>query len=246
MDRPRDLVRFYGLLDQLVLRIGGPRHLAQCHGRQGWPARGVYLFFELGEVRSDSGTGPRVIRVGTHGLTEGSRSSLWGRLSQHRGTSRTKGGNHRGSIFRLLVGAALQANGDVASCGSWGRKATLREAAHHLSQSAEDIKGGEFPIEMAVSAYLAATSFLWIDVPDAPGPQSRRGTIERGAIALLSNLDKPPLDPPSADWLGSRNDRERVRRSGLWNNNHVDEPYDPAFLSILEECIAMTGHSSTA
>lgn len=246
MERLQDIVRFYNLLDRLVLQVGGSRHLAHCHGRQRWPERGVYLFFEPGEVRSDSGTGPRVVRVGTHGLTEGSRSSLWGRLSQHRGTSLNKGGNHRGSIFRLLVGAALQAKGDVASCGSWGRKANLREAASHLGQSVEDLRGDEYPVEMAVSAYLGATSFLWIDVPDAPGPESRRGIIERGAIALLSNWHAPPFDPPSADWLGSRSDRERVRRSGLWNNNHVDEAYDPAFLSILEECIVTTGRSAAA
>ena len=29
----------------------------------------------------------RIVRVGTHGLKTGSRSTLWGRLSQHRGTS---------------------------------------------------------------------------------------------------------------------------------------------------------------
>jgi hypothetical protein len=58
--------------------------------------------------------------------------------------------------------------------------------------------------------------------------------IERNAIALLSNYGKAVIDPPSPDWLGRHCDRERVRISGLWNNNHVDEAYDPGFLDLME------------
>ena len=69
-----------------------------------WPKRGVYFFFKPGETRRD-GT-PRVVRVGTHALKTGSGTSLWDRLSKHRGNlaGRSPGaGNHRGSIFRLHV-----------------------------------------------------------------------------------------------------------------------------------------------
>ena len=75
--------------------------------------------------------------------------------------------------------------------------------------------------------------FLWLNIDDEAGPASRRGYIERNAIALLSNYAKPPLDPPSPTWLGRHSDRERVRASGLWNSNHVDEPYDPRFLDLI-------------
>ena len=64
-----------------------------------------------------------------------------------------------------------------------------------------------------------------------------RGFIERNAIALLSNYSKEPLDSPFSGWLGHHCDRERVRSSGLWNSNHVDEIYDPAFLETLERLI---------
>ena len=73
---------------------------------------------------------------------------------------------------------------------------------------------------------------------DAPGPASVRGYIERNSIALLSNLGKAPLDPPSAQWRGHGCDRgERVRNSGLWNQRHVDETYDPAFLDVLSDLV---------
>jgi hypothetical protein len=74
-------------------------------------------------------------------------------------------------------------------------------------------------------------------VDDEPRADSLRGYIERNAIALVSNFDKEPLDPPSAEWLGRYCNRERVRRSGLWNSNHVDEPYDPAFLKCMEQFV---------
>lgn len=61
----------------------------------------------------------------------------------------------------------------------------------------------------------------------------------RNAIALLSNYPEKRgvVDPPSPTWLGRWADRETVRRSGLWNVNHVDEEYDPAFLAALERLV---------
>lgn len=76
MGRLQDLIRFYELLDRLAQRVGGPRRLAYCDGRQGWPERGVYFFFETGESRTDSGSGPRVVRVGTHALARNSGTSF--------------------------------------------------------------------------------------------------------------------------------------------------------------------------
>src|SRR5580700_1482936 len=105
--RLRDLIRFYSILDFLEQAIGGARTLADCRGRMDWPKRGVYFFREAGEKRFDTGTGPRIVRVGTHALKAGGTTTLWRRLSAHRGQVRSGGGNHRGSIYRLLVGTAV-------------------------------------------------------------------------------------------------------------------------------------------
>jgi hypothetical protein len=59
--------------------------------------------------------------------------------------------------------------------------------------------------------------------------------------ALLSNYGKPPLDRPSPAWLGLHCNVDRVRHSGLWNSNHVDENYDPAFLEEFERLMSTTG-----
>jgi hypothetical protein len=83
--RAQGLERLYGAIDRLRDRVGGARTLAAADGRSGWPSHGVYLFFEDGEYRED-GRELRVVRVGTHALSATSRTTMWQRLSQHRGT----------------------------------------------------------------------------------------------------------------------------------------------------------------
>ena len=84
MSKRDDLIAFYALMEKLERR--GKRRLSEADGSMIWPNKGVYFFFEPGEDRSCSGQGSRVVRVGTHGLTASSDSSLWQRLRQHRGT----------------------------------------------------------------------------------------------------------------------------------------------------------------
>lgn len=226
MSRISDLQDFYSLLSSLAAKLDGPRTLASCFGRMNWPRQGVYFFMEDGENRSDSGSGLRIVRVGTHALTETSKTTLWTRLSQHRGQKKSGGGNHRGSIFRLIVGTALMAR-DGIEAPTWGMG----------NNAPAEIRKGENTLESKVSETLGKMPFLWLTVGDTPDLANQRGYIERNTIALLSNFDKDFVDSPSRGWLGHFCNRDRVRRSGLWNSNHVDENYDPAFLKRLERLI---------
>jgi hypothetical protein len=100
--------RFYQVLSQLAQVLPGPRRLRERHGSDDWPRQGVYFFFEPGEVRADGSD--CVVRVSTHALTATSQATLWGRLRQHRGHLaglHPGGSNHRASVFRRHVGAAL-------------------------------------------------------------------------------------------------------------------------------------------
>lgn len=240
MNRLEDLRRLYEILSRLEQRLGGKLLLRNCHGRFDWPAHGVYFFFEDGEVRIGSGVGPRVVRVGTHALKAGSRSTLWNRLSQHRGKSRTEGGNHRGSIFRLLVGAAIKARNGGNQPVSWGVGGDPSKAVARLGVSRIAVVQGESHLETAVSRHIERMPFLYVAVEDVPGPKSARGVIERNAIGLLSDFGRPEIDPPNKTWLGFDCDRPRVRASGLWNNNHVDETHDPAFLEMFSRYVDNT------
>ena len=235
MTRQSDLQQFYSLIEHLCERNGGRADLAELQSYS-WPSRGVYFFFDDREPRRDSGTGPRIVRVGTHALTSTSRSTLRQRLSQHRGKT-SGGGNHRGSIFRLLVGQALLAHDPTLTCVSWGVKGDAGKASMALQMSHLVLSASEKPVEEAVSAYLSRLTFTWLPVDDDPGPGSLRGVIERNAIALLSNWERSPLDPPSRDWLGRMSNRPLVAGSGLWNQRHVTEEHDPSFVGVLSNIV---------
>jgi len=240
MSRAIDLAHFYEVLDRLEEKLGGKRTFDEVSSNNAWPRRGVYFFFENGEERRESGKGPRVVRVGTHALQNRSRRTLWNRLSQHRGTLRSGGGNHRVSIFRLLVGVAIKERDGLHHLSSWGVQADPGKAARKLGMTRNHLLNLEEPLERMVSAYIRSMPFLWLPVEDAPGPDSLRALIEQNSIALLSNFGRQPLDPPSDTWLGHFCDRQRVRKSGLWNSRHVDEHYDSAFLKEFEALVEAT------
>jgi hypothetical protein len=230
MARLDDVVRFYELLDDLSQRVGGPRRLADCTWKSRWPAKGVYFFFESDEQRSTSGTGLRVLRVGTHALTGTSNTTLWQRLSAHRGFVDGEfagGGNHRASVFRRHVGAAIIAS-EQLTLSTWGIGAT----------APREVRVAEHSMELRVSAHIRAMPFLWLDVSHGlDGGRATRARIETNSIGLLSNWRRlgtdEAIDPPSVGWLGACSPNAAVRQSGLWNVRHVGDGYDPTFLADL-------------
>jgi hypothetical protein len=221
--RLNDIISFYNILDELEKMMKGKLNLAQCTGKDNWPQRGVYFFFETNQKRQDSGSGIRVTRIGTHALKAGAKTTVWKRLSQHKGVIKSGGGNHRGSIFRLLVGTAIISR-DKINCSSWGKG----------SSSTREIYESEIPLEQIVSKSIREMPFIYLEVPDESGANSLRGYIEKNSISLLSNYKKTPVDSAHYNWLGNSCNREKVRGSGLLNQNHVDETYDPNFLSIFK------------
>lgn len=216
---------FYSLLRRLATAPSQGRPLVEYDGRTvSWPRRGLYFFLEAGEYRKVATTELRVVRVGTHAVGTGAKSTLWGRLRAHRGDKKG-GGNHRGSIFRLHVGAALLAAGRK-SLPTWAQG----------SSASRRVKDSEYEHERLVSDYLGRMRVLWVGVADEPGPRSHRAVIERNAIALLSN-NLNPIDRPSSSWLGRHSPRPEIVSSGLWNLNHVRDPYDPVFLELLDSYV---------
>lgn len=227
MQKQSDRETFYQLLNILENKTGGRRKLGDCHGRMLWPERGVYFFFEPEECRATPPYSSRIVRVGTHALKTGSRTTIWKRLRQHRGTLNPYGGNHRGSIFRLLIGQALMQRDPLLESHTWGQE----------QNASKDIKQHEIPLEQKVSAFIGKMKLIFLPIADPPGPDSLRGFIERNSIALLSGYSEGTDDQPSKFWLGLHSSRAKVKKSGLWNNNHVDENYDPSFLIAMESLI---------
>jgi len=225
--RGRDAERLYASVSALESGVGGKRLLRHCSGQQGWPRAGVYLFFEEGEDRVD-GSGQRVVRVGTHGVSHGSKATLWNRLRTHRGTANGLG-NHRSSIFRLHVGAALAARDAGLDSSSWG-----------VGQAADaEVRRREQPLERAVSCHIGSMRVLWLAVQDDAGPASDRAYLERNLIGLLAGRGGP-VDPPSDRWLGRSSPDERIRQSGLWNLDFLDYSWSHDFLAVFHEYVKVT------
>lgn len=224
----RSASEFAHLMRRLWMAQEGGRRLAEASGRLSWPGRGVYFFLE-----ADRGLGggrmPRIVRVGTHAVSQGSKTTLWNRLSTHRGTA-AGGGSHRSSIFRLHAGRALarrMASPEWPS--TWGRGQSAPQA----------VRGPEQPLEREVSGILGAMRVVWLDVPDKPGAGSERAYLERNAIGLLSRVGL--LDAlGSPDWLGRWSPEWRIATSGLWNLNHVFAKPAAAFMQQMAVAVSRT------
>jgi hypothetical protein len=151
-------------------------------------------------------------------------------LSQHRGqlTGRNPGGgDHRASVFRRHVGAALIRRDGLPEdlLASWLDR--HRPPGERASQEPD--------IECEVSHCIGAMPFLWLSVPG----RADRGYLESNGIALLSCLTGGP-DLPSASWLGRYAERAEIRGSGLWNVQHVSgHHYEPAFLQRLAQLVEL-------
>ncbi|WP_369682185.1 hypothetical protein [Haladaptatus sp. AB618] len=233
MTREDDIGRFYSLLSRLEDRVGGKQILENCTGYMDWPDRGVYFFYASDEACETTDC-LRITRIGTHAVSEGSSTSLWDRLRTHRGAvsgTYENGGNHRGSVFRKRIGEAIIDRDELNEAyPEWGNGSTAKR----------DLRLEELEMEQQVSGYLRELPFLWLNVDDEPSADSQRAYIERNTIALLSNYQQEPIDSRSDDWLGKYSRSEKIRQSGLWNVNHVDETYDPSFLDTFEEYIKET------
>ncbi len=223
-DRQYHIDRFYGLMKDLEY-IFPKRRLKYSHGRMKWPDQGVYFFFEETEVRQNNTS--RVVRLGTHAISSGSKATLWKRLRTHRGTQKGTG-NHRSSVFRELIGRALIIYNEL-NYPFW------EEKKENISES---VKEAEIPLEIQVSEIIGSMPFLCLQVIGNSHKDNFRAYIETNSIALLSNINKDQvIDPASKTWLGLYSGDTEVIESGLWNSNDTEKNYDPSFLDTIEEMI---------
>ena len=224
--RLNDIDRFYQLMQRI--EVADAEGLLKLGDRSSSevPKRGIYFFMQPTESRMTTPFENRIVRIGTHSVSTGSKATLWNRLRTHRG-GENGSGNHRGSIFRLHVGESfIRKNRLEKSFPTWG-----------IGQSAaKEIRDRENEIELEVSKIIGAMPVLWLEVNDEASPDSDRGYLERNLIALLSG-PSGPLDLPSMNWLGRWSSREAISFSGLWNVNHVYEEYDPNALDVLEKYV---------
>lgn len=179
------------------------------------PEKGVYLFINPTEPSIDKNSG-RIVRIGTHAVSEGSKATLRNRLTNHRGTLNGLG-NHRGSIFRLHVGnAILQRENLFHEFPQWG-----------LGQNAsKGVRDSEQNLEQLVSTYLSKLEVAIIKAEDKASKNSVRAKVETQLISLFTE-DFGSVDRASPNWLGSHSKLEKINTTGLWNLRDVGGRYYP-------------------
>lgn len=219
---------FHEQLAMLLTQEGQGLPLAGYSGRSALPRAGLYLFIDPNEPSVHPAVPGRVVRVGTHGVAAGSRSTLWQRLRAHKGTQ-AGSGNHRGSIFRLHIGAALQAR-DYQELPWWGRSSSRPVGLKADLVALEEEKTHE----QRVSAYLGKLHLAWLEVPGESGAGNQRARLERYLITLLSGMNggKPTIHPR---WLGLSSPRVAITGSGLWNLEHVSSAWSDVETNLLGE-----------
>jgi hypothetical protein len=188
------------------------------------PGKGVYFFFEPNEIRQNNNF-DRVVRIGTHAAVANSNATLYNRLYKHKG-AKDLTGNHRGSVFRKLIGFSLIQKGSL-KYPDWGDKSKKGDKL---------VKLNEKPLEKIVSNYLHTMTFTVLEVPGPSSKYNDRAFIEENTIALLSNFGRPIIDKCSKDWLGGYSIDSKVKGSGLWNNKCVErKEIDRSYFEIFEK-----------
>lgn len=186
------------------------------------PSQGVYFFFDPEEITQFSDQIPRLVRIGTHAVSAGSKATLRERLRAHLGTANGYG-NHRASVFRLHVGEALIRRDDLRDrFPHWGK-------GQNVEKSVAD---AERELERQVSAYISRLQLCCIDVADIASKHSARSKIERLSIALFTER-LVPVEAPSSDWLGLHSAHEEIVRTGIWNVRDVGTRSDFSIVDLI-------------
>ena len=159
------------------------------------PRNGIYFFYERGEPCSHTRK-PRVVRVGIHG----ERTTLRKRLKQHYRL------NREGSVFRKHIGTALLR-----------RRGLPDEEITEWRKGRRSLRWSDFKDTEVEVSRLLRSKFFFRDI-SVDSVDERKALEEK----LIASLAACPECSPSEGWLGRFAWSERVRRSGLWNSNHVE------------------------
>lgn len=225
--RMKQIVRRAELASQLYellhrqIQAGIMAPLSDVLERRDLPQKGVYIFCDKSEVSKLRPGVPRVVRIGTHAVSAGSRSTLRSRLRTHIGSG-SGTGSHRSSIFRLHVGQSLIARNLLhAKYPHWGKGST----------APSEIRIPEHDLEREVSEYIGKLLVTTLPLVDDSGPNSGRAHIEKALVALFTeNMDF--LEESGPTWLGRLSSRPLLQSSGMWNVQHVGAALDMKSLKL--------------
>ena len=174
------------------------------------PEKGIYFFYEDGEVWGHGGDKPRIVRIGTH-----KNGNLRSRIKEHylldkswMNFNENKPKPSDRSIFRKNIGRALL-NKDMDGYLQIWNINFIRSRNKELFGSKRNIEKEKRVEEMITRIIREKFSFRFI-VLDS---QKERKRLERSLIGTVAQCK---LCKPSANWLGNYSPIQKIRESGLW------------------------------
>jgi len=182
------------------------------------PDDGIYFFYELGEFGHG---GNRIVRIGTH-----KNGNFKSRIKDHFVFNKNKIENldknkpkpSDRSIFRKNIGRALIRKENLDYIEMWEQDFTKKINRKKLGNK-RNIEL-EKQIEKKISKILRENfSFRFIKVEQASKVIGSKG-LESRLIATVAKCEKCRASP---NWLGRFSPIEKIRKSGLWNFQHVDD-----------------------
>jgi hypothetical protein len=202
------------------------------------PKDAVYFFYEKGEEWGHGGARNRVVRVGTH-----KKGNFQSRMRDHYvddsridAMSRNKPKPSDRSIFRKNIGRAIIARDGIEYAEVWEIDFTSKSNRDRFSHRRRI--SIETDIEKKVSDELRKRfEFRFIPVPSGDSVIGRKG-LESPLIATFSRsvIGRKGLESPliatfsrcqkcraSPAWLGNYSPVEKVKSSGLWLSQHLND-----------------------
>ena len=183
------------------------------------PTDGIYFFYEKGEVWGHGGRKPRIVRVGTH-----RSGNFRSRICDHfipdkrkMDFSKKQPAPRDRSIFRRNIGRALLHKQKDPYLNIWDMCFTPRESREKFSHLRNVML--EKRIEEKVTKILRTRfSFRFIEVPDSNKFIGSKG-IESSIIGTLAHCSHCKQ---SEKWLGNFSPVNKIRDSGLWLCQHLN------------------------
>ena len=162
---------------------------------------GVYILFEKNEFGHN---GERIVRIGSHTGND----NLIKRLEEHFYKE-----NKDRSIFRKNIGRALLNKKNDRYLDVWDIDFTKSEVKKKYGQFVD--KSYQENIEQEVSKYIRDNfTFSVIEILD----KKERLNTEKNIINIISSCNECS---PSDNWLGRFSTIEKIKRSGMWQTQHI-------------------------
>ncbi|MFZ3058975.1 MAG: hypothetical protein WA102_04470 [Candidatus Methanoperedens sp.] len=182
------------------------------------PLNGIYILFERGE--SAHGTN-RIVRIGTHT----GNNQLRSRLKQHFVNE-----NKDRSIFRKNIGRCILNKDKNSFLEKWELDLTSKKAKENYTNFIDFNKQKE--IENKVTKELQDNfSFVAFQVDN----KEKRLELESKIISTVSLCNECK---PSNNWLGLFSPKEKIRKSGLWLVNELNnEPLSDEDMNELQRSL---------